>query len=97
MRYCLIDTPIGTCGLAWSEQGLARLQLPESRNATAKRLVVGSANSEFGEPTPRIKRVITMLRQFLAGSKVDFSFIDLDLSDVGPFHRVVYQAARSIG
>ena len=29
-RYCLVATDIGAIGLAWSEEGLTRLQLPEA-------------------------------------------------------------------
>jgi methylated-DNA-[protein]-cysteine S-methyltransferase len=28
MHYCLFDTDLGVCGVAWSERGLVRFQLP---------------------------------------------------------------------
>jgi hypothetical protein len=29
-HYCLFDTAIGACGVAWSRNGVTRLQLPEA-------------------------------------------------------------------
>src|SRR5690606_41702383 len=34
---CLFDTPVGRCGLAWTERGIAALQLPERDDATTLR------------------------------------------------------------
>ena len=32
-HYCLFDTAIGPCGIAWGERGVTRVQLPESDGA----------------------------------------------------------------
>jgi methylated-DNA-[protein]-cysteine S-methyltransferase len=94
-RYCVFDTPIGPCGVAWSEHGLTRLQLPaSSRSATEKRLTL-AARPEA--PPPRVEQVIADIQRYLAGTKVEFSSVALDLPDVAPFHRQVYDAARSVG
>jgi methylated-DNA-[protein]-cysteine S-methyltransferase len=96
--YCLFDTAIGICGVAWSERGLMRLQLPEAdRRATEKRLRARSARPEAEDPSPATARAIADVRRYLAGNEVDFSSIALDLASVSPFHRKVYEAARSIG
>jgi methylated-DNA-[protein]-cysteine S-methyltransferase len=95
--YCLFDTALGVCGVAWNQHGLTRLQLPESdRAATVRRLRVGAATS-VTDPPPPIKQVIAALQQYFAGEKVDFSSVALDLTGVGPFHRKVYDAARALG
>jgi methylated-DNA-[protein]-cysteine S-methyltransferase len=96
-HYCLFDTALGICGIAWSEHGLTRLQLPESdRAATVRRLRVGAATA-VTDPPPPIKPVIAALQRYFAGEAVDFSAVALDLTDVGPFHRKVYDAARALG
>ncbi|MBI3707265.1 MAG: methylated-DNA--[protein]-cysteine S-methyltransferase, partial [Proteobacteria bacterium] len=97
-HYCLFDTAISPCGVAWSERGLTRLQLPEShRSATEKRLRAIAASPGPEDPPPTIKQVIAELQRYLAGGRVDFSSVAIDLVEVGPFHRRVYAAARSIG
>jgi methylated-DNA-[protein]-cysteine S-methyltransferase len=94
-RYCLFDTPFGACGVAWSEHGLTRLQLPASvRSATEKRL---ARAAHADAPPPRVAEVIAEVQRYLTGTKVEFSSVALDLPDVVPFHRKVYDAARSIG
>jgi methylated-DNA-[protein]-cysteine S-methyltransferase len=97
-HYCLFDTVIGPCGITWSAQGLTRLQLPEfDRGATEKRLRARAANLRPGDPSPRDAQVIADIQRYLAGERVDFSPVAIDLSGVDLFRQSVYQAARSIG
>ena len=36
-KYALFDTPIGSCGIAWSDGGVVAIQLPEAdKRATLK-------------------------------------------------------------
>src|SRR6266705_1653083 len=63
-HYCLFDTAIGTCGVAWSAQGLTRLQLPESdRSATEKRLRATAAGARPETPPPPIVAAITEIQR----------------------------------
>jgi methylated-DNA-[protein]-cysteine S-methyltransferase len=54
--YALIETGIGWIGIAWSERGLARLQLPgRDREATERRLlstIRGRAVESIDMPAP---------------------------------------------
>lgn len=94
----LFETPIGLWGVAWSEQGLRRLHLPESdRIVMERRLGANARGSDPAEPPPAIARVIASIRRYLEGERVDFSPVALDLAGVSPFHRKVYDAARSVG
>jgi methylated-DNA-[protein]-cysteine S-methyltransferase len=96
-HYCLFDTAIGPCGIAWSERGLTGLQLPGSdRRATEKRLRAISASPDPEAPPPGVKRVIVEIQRYLAGSRIDFSSVAIDLLEISPFHRRVYAAARTI-
>jgi methylated-DNA-[protein]-cysteine S-methyltransferase len=98
MRYYLFDTAMGPVGVAWSEQGLTRLQLPErDRAATERRLCGRSARAAPGEPPAPIRRAIAAVESYVEGERVDFAPIALDLRGVSDFHRQIYAAARRIG
>ena len=44
--FCLFETDFGPVGVAWSEHGLTRLQLPEAdRSATERRLTRRAADA----------------------------------------------------
>lgn len=93
--YCLFDTAIGACGLAWNACGVTRLQLPESdRAATEKRL--GARAAKASETPPEIDLLIVDIQSYMTGRNTDFSAVALDLARVGAFERKVYAAARRI-
>jgi methylated-DNA-[protein]-cysteine S-methyltransferase len=92
--YALFETAIGTCGVAWSERGLTRLQLPESdRHATEGRLRKAAVG---GVPAPGIEALINDVQHYLAGERTRFAAVPLDLSGVTPFDRRVYAAIRAL-
>ena len=97
--YALVDTALGACGIAWSAAGrLVRLQLPErNRAATEARLTSGFLESVAASPPPHVDQSIHDLVRYAWGEKVDFSNVLLDLDGVPPFHREVFDAARTIG
>lgn len=99
--YRLIETALGALGIAWSEHGVSRLQLPETDAiATEKRLRIGTHFSAIwagvAETPVSIIKTISDLQRYLAGEKIDFSAVPLDLGNIGAFHRRVYEAARTI-
>jgi methylated-DNA-[protein]-cysteine S-methyltransferase len=95
-HYCLFDTAIGSCGVAWNEHGLTRLQLPESdRGATEKRLRANAAIASQAVPAA-IDQLIADLQSYMSGRSVDFAAVAIDLTDVGPFEQKVYAAARAV-
>jgi hypothetical protein len=74
--YTLFETEIGWIGIAWSDAGLTRLQLPErSATATERRLLAAMAGSSpqrlAGEPPAGIAELIEELRRYAAGEPVD--------------------------
>ena len=98
LRYCLFETAIGDCGIAWSERGVTRLQLPESnRAATEKRLKARTAGAEAGEPPAPILAVIADIQRYARGERVDFSVIAVDMPEIEPLRRDVYAATRAVG
>ncbi len=98
MHYCLFDTDLGTCGVAWSERGLTRFQLPEAdRRATERRLTLRIPSSRAETPPAQIEKAIAHVQRYMAGERVDFSAIALDLAGVAPFYIEIYAAARRVG
>jgi methylated-DNA-[protein]-cysteine S-methyltransferase len=97
-HYCLFETAIGPCGIAWTDDGLTRLQLPESsRDATERRLQKRAGNTGPGLPPPPIRRAITDLQSYMIGDRVDFAAVPIDWTGVSPFHLRIYEATRALG
>src|SRR4249919_195494 len=95
--FALFDTPIGRCGIAWNDQGLTGLQLPDRKEAvTRARLADGFPAAREGAMPPDVQRAVAQILALLRGEESDLGSIPLDLSAVPPFHRRVYQAARGI-
>ena len=104
IAYCLFETSIGTCGIAWrepldsdSQPAVTLLQLPEATvQATESRIVRKSGLRRPSMPPPRIAELIEKIRRHLQGEVQDFRDVVLDLNGVVPFFQKVYQAVRSI-
>ena len=98
VHHCLFDTAIGPCGVAWSERGLTALQLPEAdRAATERRLTAKSASAGAADPPAWVEAVIADIARYLAGERIDFSAVAVDLAGVDPFRRSLYETMRAIG
>lgn len=95
--YCLFETAIGPCGIAWSRQGIVRLQLPEANpKATKRRLLKEIGSAKPGIPQASVQKIISRIQKYFEKEEIDFSRVPLDLKGVAPFHRKVYEAARRI-
>lgn len=95
--FTLFDSPIGTCGLAWSGRGIAGLQLPEKTvDATRKRVQRRWPDAIECEPPPGVRRAIERVLRLLKGEAADLAEIPLDLEAAPEFHRKVYEVARTI-
>jgi methylated-DNA-[protein]-cysteine S-methyltransferase len=95
-HYCLFDTAIGPCGVAWSRHGVTRLQLPETdASATERRVSARAARASEAAPA-EIDQLIVDLQGYMTGRDVSFAAVAVDLTNVEPFRLKVYQAARAI-
>ena len=102
--YCLFETPLGACGIAWKEQESSRIppvvtffQLPEAtRNLTDTRIAGSSGGRKAHEPPPHIAGIIKKVQKHLHGDVQEFQDIAVDLGTAGPFARKVYEATRKI-
>jgi methylated-DNA-[protein]-cysteine S-methyltransferase len=104
IAFCLFETPLGSCGIAWSQSMSSRpppavtlLQLPEAtREMTESRIARSAGARRSSAPPPHIAAVIERVRRHLQGDVQDFFDITIDLDGTDSFALQVYQAARRI-
>ena len=95
--FTLFDTAIGRCGVAWSDRGLVGVQLPEGSEAeTRERMLQRFPAAAEIAPPSKVQAAIDRIVALLRGEPSDLSAIALDMEDVAPFHRRVYETARAI-
>ena len=102
--YCLFETPLGSCGIAWREgenpsapPAVAFFQLPEATAETTEaRIARKTRGHKSSAPPPQILEVIERVRKHLRGQMQDFGDVTIDLDEAGQFARQVYEAARRI-
>jgi methylated-DNA-[protein]-cysteine S-methyltransferase len=95
--FALFDTAIGRCGIAWGGRGIAGVQLPETHEIeTRSRMRRRFPSAHEAPPPPEVKRAIEGIVRLLDGEPVDLSPISLDMEQVLPFNRRVYEIARTI-
>ncbi|HXZ86675.1 MAG TPA: methylated-DNA--[protein]-cysteine S-methyltransferase, partial [Myxococcota bacterium] len=91
------ETPLGRCGLAWSERGVLGVQLPEGGEAaTRARLRRRFPAAVEGEPPAAARRAIDGIAALLRGEPSALEGVPLDLAGLPAFQRRVYEAARAI-
>ncbi len=96
--FCVFDTAIGRCAIAWNAKGIVRLQLPEASDAlTCARLLRHLPDATQGDTTTSMRSAIERIAALLGGEQDDLADLALDLEDVPAFHRRVYEFVRSIG
>jgi methylated-DNA-[protein]-cysteine S-methyltransferase len=95
-HYCLFDTAIGACGVAWTRIGVTRLQLPETDAGATERRLSGRATKASEAAPVAIDQVIAEIQGYMTGRNVDFAAVAVDLTNVEPFQLKVYEAARAI-
>ncbi|HEY7653904.1 MAG TPA: methylated-DNA--[protein]-cysteine S-methyltransferase [Methylomirabilota bacterium] len=97
MELVLFDTAIGRCGIAWSERGVAGVQLPEGREPeTRARLLRRFPGAREATPPPPVQDALDGIVALLSGGSRRLDAVALDMAGVPPFHRQVYEVARTI-
>ena len=95
--FALFDTAIGPCGIAWNDRGVAGVQLPEgSPDETRARLRRRFPEAREAPPPARVQRAIDGVGALLRGEPSELDAVTLDMDGVPPFHRRVYEVARTI-
>ncbi|MGH6846902.1 MAG: methylated-DNA--[protein]-cysteine S-methyltransferase [Methylocella sp.] len=95
--FTLFDTAIGRCAIAWGARGIACVQLPEADEPTARaRMLQRFPRAREAAPSSAVFHAQEAIAGFLRGEPGDLSSVLLDTDLVPPFHRRIYEAARSI-
>jgi methylated-DNA-[protein]-cysteine S-methyltransferase len=95
--FRLFDTPVGACGIAWGGRGVVAVQLPEARELeTRARLLERVPDAREVPPPPEVQCALDGIVALLRGEASDLSAVALDMERVPPFHRRVYEIARTI-
>jgi methylated-DNA-[protein]-cysteine S-methyltransferase len=95
--YTIFDTGIGRCGIAWSDIGVIGVQLPEAREIETRRRLFRLYSEARELPPPlNVEIAIEGIAALLRGQVCDLSDITLDMSDIAPFNRRVYEVVRTI-
>jgi methylated-DNA-[protein]-cysteine S-methyltransferase len=93
--YTIFDTAIGRCAIAWSDAGIAGVQLPEAREIdTRRRLFHLYPEARETRPTPNSEAAIEGMIALLHGDVADFSDIALDTRSIHGFDLRVYQITQ---
>src|SRR5690242_21537520 len=97
MQLALFDTAVGPCAIAWSERGVAGVQLPErDQRATRARMLRRFPDAREAAPPVHIAHAIEQIAALLRGEKRALADIVLDMDAVSDFNRRVYAIARGI-
>ncbi|HEX4295026.1 MAG TPA: methylated-DNA--[protein]-cysteine S-methyltransferase [Rhizomicrobium sp.] len=97
-RYNIFESAHGYCGIAWTDAGIARFQLPDrNAEATERGLRKRLSGASPGAPPPAVAETIAAIQRYFAGEKVEFGDVRLDLDGQAEFFRQVYAAARRVG
>ncbi|MFO7310212.1 MAG: methylated-DNA--[protein]-cysteine S-methyltransferase [Pseudomonadota bacterium] len=97
-HYAIFRTDAGFCGIAWSDRGIVRFQLPTEEAAVTERLLKKQLPDACpGEPPPAVVEAMAAAHAYFAGQATDFSGCVIDLSGCDTFARRVYAFARRVG
>jgi methylated-DNA-[protein]-cysteine S-methyltransferase len=96
MRYALIDSALGTFGLAWTEAGVARVALPGSDRGRTE-MWISRDPAVPGFPEGVLADLPEMIRRYSRGEQVDFGGVPLDLGNVPDFNRLAYAELLKVG
>lgn len=95
--FCLFNTAIGACALAWGERGIVRVQLPErDESATRSRMRRHLPGVPEAPPPPEVRTIVDRVTALLAGTADPMLDVALDMNGETEFHQRVYAVARAI-
>jgi methylated-DNA-[protein]-cysteine S-methyltransferase len=97
LGYCVFDSAIGPCGIAWGDSAIVTCQLPEhDREGTAQRMQRRHPQAREAAAPEWVARVVSRVQALLAGAKDDLADVPLDMAGEPEFNRRVYEITRAI-
>jgi len=95
--FCVFDTALGWCGIAWGGDGLLGVQLPEGdERATRARMARRFPAAAETVPDARAGHAIARIQALLQGDRDDLLDIELDMTAIPEFQQRVYAVTRAI-
>src|SRR6188768_241864 len=84
--YALFASPIGVCGIAWNDVGVAGIQLPDVRKTeTRARMRERFPAAREVAPPPHAQQAVEAIVGMLDGDGNDLRDVALDMADIAPF------------
>lgn len=87
MPHATFTTPLGTCAIAWNDNGLTRFLLPDPERRR------GDTETE---PAPWVQAVIDRVLKHISGEPQDFSDVRYDFGRMPEFQRAVLRATLAV-
>jgi methylated-DNA-[protein]-cysteine S-methyltransferase len=95
--YTIFDTGLGRCGIAWADNGVIGVQLPEAREIeTRGRMLRQYPDAREQRPPLNIEIAIEGITALLRGQVSDLSDVALDMTGIPTFNQRVYEFTRTI-
>lgn len=93
-HYHVFETQLGPIGLAWSGEGLSRVQLPDRDAAQTGRRIAQRTRSEpwSGALPEEVATTLADLQRYAAGEPVPFAGVKLCYEGIPDFNASVYRA-----
>jgi methylated-DNA-[protein]-cysteine S-methyltransferase len=96
--FSIFESAVGCVGLVWRGSAVIALFLPDSSERRLRTSLTKRYPTAVEAPPPkRAASTVRLVQSALSGKAVDFGSVEVDLSDVTPFRRRVYEAARNLG
>jgi methylated-DNA-[protein]-cysteine S-methyltransferase len=97
-EYTIFETTNGFAALAWNENGVTSLRLPASSEGRAEASVLRRfPQARRTTPSAQMASLISEIKRYFDGEKVDFSAVPLDMGSQDPFFARVYAEVRKLG
>jgi methylated-DNA-[protein]-cysteine S-methyltransferase len=97
INHTLFETAIGWAALAWGDQGLVGVHLPEHDPDAVRRAFQRRFPEAVETTAPdELASVIDGICGLMRGEKADLSVVTLDIARVPPFNAKVYEITRKI-
>jgi methylated-DNA-[protein]-cysteine S-methyltransferase len=97
INFAFFPTQIGTCAIAWGENGVLAVQLPERDEARLRLQITKRWRGAIeAPPSDDVNHWIVEMTALLAGEARDLGDIHLDMAEVPEFNQRVYAVARKI-
>jgi methylated-DNA-[protein]-cysteine S-methyltransferase len=95
--WCVFDTAIGACGVAWGAGEVVGCQLPgRDRAETLQRMQQRHPDLKEAAPPYWVQAVIGRVQALLQGARDDLADVPLNMRGEPEFNRRVYELTRAI-